>query len=162
MLSVTQTQGVERYWIISWKDRQLNYRGVGEWKTNKCINHSVYWQSIFSYMFRHFRRMGAVYCNRRRDGRDITGFLIINGLLHPVISRPSRCLLQYKAPILICFPRHWALISAGSCLTSWWWHFKGPKRVGEYWLQIHWMVNAFVGFSFTLRKFMVQNANIVE
>jgi hypothetical protein len=26
-----------------------------ELKTNKCINHSMYWYSIFSYMFWHFK-----------------------------------------------------------------------------------------------------------
>jgi hypothetical protein len=52
------------------------------------------------------RRMGAVYCNRWPIG-----------LLHSVISQPSHHLLQYTAPILLCFPQHWAPISAGSCLT---------------------------------------------
>jgi hypothetical protein len=33
------------------------------------------------------------------------------------ISRPSRHLLQYTATILLCFPRHWAPIYAGSDLT---------------------------------------------
>jgi hypothetical protein len=28
---------------------------LGEWKTNKCINHSMYWYSLISYMFRHFK-----------------------------------------------------------------------------------------------------------
>jgi hypothetical protein len=44
----------------------------------------------------------------------------------------------------------------GSCIlhhAAWW-----LEHVAEYWVPIHWMVNAFVGFSFTLRKCMVQNA----
>jgi hypothetical protein len=32
-------------------------------------------------------------------------------------GRPSRRLLQYTASILICFPQHWAPISAASFLT---------------------------------------------
>jgi hypothetical protein len=75
-----------------------------------------------------------------------------------MISRPSRCLLQYTASILLCFPRHWVPISAGSCLTPRWWHFKVPTHVRGYWIPIHWMINAVVGFSFTSRKCMVQNA----
>jgi hypothetical protein len=35
---------------------------------------------------------------------------------HIHISRPPRRLLQYTAPILLCFPRHWAPISACSRL----------------------------------------------
>jgi hypothetical protein len=65
------------------------------------------------------------------------------------IFRPLRRLSQYPAPILLCFPRHWALISAGSCSTAWWWHFKVPKHVWEYLVPIHWIINAFVGFLFT-------------
>jgi hypothetical protein len=45
-----------------------------------------------------------------------------------------------------------APISARSYLTPWWWHFKVPKHVGEYWVPIHWMINVFVGFSFTIQQ----------
>jgi hypothetical protein len=65
------------------------------------------------------------------------------------ISRPSRRPLQYTAPTLLYFPRHWAPISAGSCLTPSWRHFKMLKHVVAYWVPIHWVVNSFVGFSFT-------------
>jgi hypothetical protein len=37
--------------------------------------------------------------------------------LYIVTGGVKRRLLQYTAPILLCFPRHWAPISAGSCLT---------------------------------------------
>jgi hypothetical protein len=60
------------------------------------------------------------------------------------------CILLYLIKFF-SFPRHWAPISAGSCFNPWWWHFKVPKHVGEYWVPIHWMINAFVGFSFTLK-----------
>jgi hypothetical protein len=140
----------------------------------------MYRYSVFSYMFQHFkcyhqgvkhdpaeigalchgkqRRMEAVCRNRWRDGQYITEWRSPIGLVHSVISQPSHRILQYTASILLCFPWHWTPISAGSCLTLWWWHFKVPKHVGEYWVPIHWMINAFVGFSFPLRKCMVQNA----
>jgi hypothetical protein len=78
------------------------------------------------------------------------------GLLHSVISRPSRCLSQYTAPILLCFPRHWASQPVHIWLAD-----DGilgmPKHVGDCWIPIHWMINAFVGFSFKIRKCLVQN-----
>jgi hypothetical protein len=65
-----------------------------DWATR--LTHSKYWCSIYLYMFRHFRMpssgsqiwtcwdgascrgkqisMGAVYCDRRRNDRDITGW----------------------------------------------------------------------------------------
>jgi hypothetical protein len=64
------------------------------------------------------------------------------------IFRPSRRLLQYTAPILLRIPPHGAFHPYLVCLPV-----DGilgrPKHVGEYWVPIHWMVNAFVGFTFT-------------
>jgi hypothetical protein len=64
-----------------------------EQKTKRCITHSMYWCLIYCYMFRHFKMlssgspiwtywygaqcrknqimMGAVYCDRWRNGRAI-------------------------------------------------------------------------------------------
>jgi hypothetical protein len=47
-----------------------------------------------------------------REGWQL--YIVTGGMM---LSRPSRRLLQYTAPNLICFPQHWAPISAGSCLT---------------------------------------------
>jgi hypothetical protein len=39
--------------------RTVHFLKVNE-KTNKCMNHSVYWYSIFSYMFRHSKMPSSV------------------------------------------------------------------------------------------------------
>jgi hypothetical protein len=90
------------------------------------VNIGLIWYSCLRLLISDSWYCIIVYCNRWR-------------------------LLQYTAPILYCFPRHWAPILAGSCLTPWWWHFKVPKHVGEYWVPIHWMFNAFVCFIIHLK-----------
>jgi hypothetical protein len=89
-------------------------------------------------------------------GGMMVGKLQSDGAHHSVISRPSCCLLQYTAPILLCFPKHWA-----SQQDHIWLPDDGIlwmlKHVGDYWIPIQWMLNEFLGFSFTLRKCMVQN-----
>jgi hypothetical protein len=77
---------------------------------------------------------------------------------HSVISWPSRHLLQYTAFIHLWFLQHWAPIAAGSWSAHWLWNFKVPKHVEERWVSIHWRIIPLLGFSFTLRKCMVQNA----
>jgi hypothetical protein len=96
----------------------------------------MYWYSVFSYMFRHFK------CHHQAVEHDPAE----TGAQCPDISRPFRRLSQYTAPILLCFPQHWTPISAGSCSTALWWHFKVPKHVEEYLVPIHWIINAFIGF----------------
>jgi hypothetical protein len=92
------------------------------------------------------RWMEALYCGRWRGGQDITGFL------YSIISWPSRRLPQYKASIHLCFPRHWAPISAGARLTPWWWHSSMPKHVGEYWELNVEGLRHLLGFFIHLRK----------
>jgi hypothetical protein len=84
---------------------------AGEWKTNKCINHSMYWYSIFSYMFRHFKMPSSGSQTWSCWGRFVGNregwqlYIVTGGVLVGSGRDNIRRLLQYTAAILLCFPR---------------------------------------------------------
>jgi hypothetical protein len=69
---------------------------------NILLHVSAFQNAIMGIRYEHAKMVPNVV--KSRDGWEL--YIVTDGIMFGIISRPLRRLSQYTAPILLCFSRH--------------------------------------------------------